>query len=88
MWKLFWSLPSLEVPQFQYPGGRRFLSSFLHLYRANGLGHSGGQAAGGDSKASPRLKQPLSAVPALRDLESACRVSILCDAVMVPTVCF
>ena len=47
------------------------------LYRANGRGRSGGQAAGGDSNAFPRLKQPLFAVPALRELESACRVSIL-----------
>ena len=34
------------------------------------------------------LKQPLFAVPALRELESACRVSIFWDAVTVPTVCF
>ena len=39
-------------------------------------------------KASPRPRQPLFAVPALRELESACRVSILWDAVTVPTVCF
>ena len=37
----------------------------------------GEQAAGGDPKAFPRPKQPLFAVPALRHLESACRVSIL-----------
>ena len=32
--------------------------------------------------------QPIFAVPALRELESACRVSILWDAVTVPTGCF
>ena len=48
----------------------------IDLYRANGRGRSGGQTAGGDPKAS-RLKQPLFAVPALRELESACRVSVL-----------
>ena len=46
--------------------------------RANGRGRSRGQTAGGGSKAFPRLKQPLFAVPALRELESACRVS-LCE---------
>ena len=49
----------------------------INLYRANGRGRFGGQTAGGDPKAFPRLKQPLFAVPALRELESACRVSIL-----------
>ena len=51
-------------------------------------GRSGGQTAGGDSKAFPQLKQPLFAVPLLRELRSACSVSILRDAVTVPTVCF
>ena len=32
--------------------------------------------AGGPRKAFPRPRQPLFAVPALRELESACRVSI------------
>ena len=40
------------------------------------------------TKAFPRPRQPLFAVPALRELESACRVSILLDAVTVPAVCF
>ena len=47
------------------------------LQCVNGLGRSGGQTAGGHPKAFPRPRQPLSAVPALRELESACRVSIL-----------
>ena len=38
--------------------------------------------------ASPRPRQPLFEVPALRELESACRVGILWDAVTLPTVCF
>ena len=45
-----------------------------------GRGRSGGQTAGGYPKASPRVRQPLLTVPALRELESACRVSILWDA--------
>ena len=59
-----------------------------NLYLANGRGRFGGQIAGGDPKAFSRLQQPLFAVPALRELESACRVSIVWDAVTVPTVCF
>ena len=55
------------------PQSCNFVREFL--YRAHG--RSGGQTAGGDSKAFPRLKQPLFAAPALRELESACRVSIL-----------
>ena len=51
--------------------------SRMSLYRANGRSHSGGQTAEGDSKASPRLKRPLFAAPALREIESACRVSTL-----------
>ena len=47
-----------------------------------------GQTAEGDPKAFPRPRNPLFAVPALRELASACRVSILCDDVTVPTVCF
>ena len=39
-------------------------------------------------KASFRPRQPCFAAPALRELESACRVSIFWDAVTVPTVCF
>ena len=34
---------------------------------------------------SLRPRQPPLAVPALRELESACTVSLLCDAVTVPT---
>ena len=44
---------------------------------------SGGQTAGEHQKAFPRPRQPFFAVPALRELEGACRVSILCDAVTV-----
>ena len=55
------------------------------LHRANGHGRFGGQTAGGHPKAFPWPQKPLFAVPALRELESACRVSILRDAV---TVCF
>ena len=40
-----------------------------NLYRANGRGRSGGQTAGGDSSAFPQLKEPLFAVPALRELK-------------------
>ena len=43
----------------------------------NGRGRSGGQTAGGHPKAFPRPRQPLFAVPALRELDSACRFSIL-----------
>ena len=49
----------------------------LNLHRANGRGCFGGQTAGGHPKAFPWPKKPLFAVPALRELESACRVSIL-----------
>ena len=72
------------------PGShRRVTQKWLkNHYRANGRGRSGGQTAGGDSKAFPRRKWPLFTMPALRALESACRVSILWDAVTVPTVCF
>ena len=43
---------------------------------ANGRGRFGG-TAGGHPKACPRPRQPLFAVPSLRELESARRVSIL-----------
>ena len=49
---------------------------------------SGGQAAGGHPKAFPRPRQTPFAVPAFRELEIACRVSISWDAVTVPMVCF
>ena len=42
----------------------------------NGRGRSGEQTAGGHPKASPRPGQPPFAGPALRELESACRLSI------------
>ena len=45
------------------------------LDRANG--RFGGQTAGGHPKAFPRPGQPLLPVPAVRELESACRVSVL-----------
>ena len=45
----------------------------MSLHRANGRGRFGGQAAGGHPKAFPWPKKPLFAVPALRELESACR---------------
>ena len=38
--------------------------------------------------AFPRPRQPLFAVPELRELESACRVSMSFDFVTVPRVCF
>ena len=47
-----------------------------NLYRANGRGRPGGQTARGHRKAFPRPRKPLLAVPASRELESACRVSI------------
>ena len=43
----------------------------------NGRGRSGGQTAIGHLKAFPRPQQPLVSVLALRELKSACRVSIL-----------
>ena len=43
----------------------------------NGRGRFGGQTAGGHAKASPRPRQPLFAVLAWRELESACRASLL-----------
>ena len=55
---------------------------------ANGRGRSGGQIARGHPKASPRPRQLPFLAPALRELESACRVSIFRDAVTVRTVCF
>ena len=48
----------------------------------------GGRTAEGHAQAFPRPRQPLFAVPAVRGLESACRVSILWGAVTVPAVCF
>ena len=47
-----------------------------HLKNSD-CGTPGGQTAGGHPKASPRPRQPPFAVPALRELESACGVSIL-----------
>ena len=47
------------------------------LQCVNGRSLFGGQAARGYPKAFPRLRLPLFAVPALREHESACRVSIL-----------
>ena len=61
---------------------------FVSLRRVNGRGRFGGQTARGHPKASPQPRQPLFSVPALRELESACRASILWDAVTVPAVCF
>ena len=43
---------------------------------ANGRGRFGGQIAGGHRKTFLRPRQPLCAVPALRELESASRVSL------------
>ena len=43
----------------------------------NRRGRLGGQTAGGHPKAFPRPRQPVFAVPALREIEGACRVSIL-----------
>ena len=54
----------------------------------DGRGRFGGQTAGGHPKAFSWARQALFAVPALREFESACRVSILCEGVTVPTVCF
>ena len=42
----------------------------------SGRGRSRGQIAGRDPKMIPRPRQPLFAVPALRELESACRVGL------------
>ena len=56
---------------------RRKNALFYLLHRANGRGRFGGQTAGGHPKAFPWPKKPLFAVPALRELESACRLSIL-----------
>ena len=61
---------------------------FENIYCVNGRGRSGEQTAGGHPKASPRPRQPHFAGPALRELESACRLSIFWDPVTVPTVCF
>ena len=54
----------------------------------NGRGCLGGQSARGHPKAFPRLGLPLFAVPALRELESACRVSVFLRCCDSPTVCF
>ena len=54
-----------------------FEKVFFILCQAIGRGRFGGQTASGHPKAFPRPRQPLFAVPALRELESACRVSIL-----------
>ena len=54
----------------------RWLVPVASLQCANGHGHSGGQTAGGHPKACPRPRQPVLAVSALRELESACKVSI------------
>ena len=50
------------------------------LYCVNGHGRSGGQTAGGHPKASPRPRQPPFPAPAVRELESACSVSMFSDA--------
>ena len=68
-------------PPFGFP---RVEANFETVYNVQMDAAVGGQTAGGPPKASPRRMQPLFAVPALRELESACRVSIL----PVPTVCF
>ena len=47
----------------------------LVLSCVNGRGRFGGQPAGGHPKTFPRPRHALCAVPALKDLESACRVS-------------
>ena len=44
------------------------------IYRAKGRSRFGGQIAGDHPKAFPRPRQPLFAVPAVGELESACRV--------------
>ena len=59
------------------PGHIRCRLNYYNLHRANGRGSFGGQTAGGHPKAFPWPKKSLLAVPALRELESACRVSIL-----------
>ena len=49
----------------------------MDLYRANGRGRFGGQTAEGHPKAFARPTQPLFAVLTVRELETACRFSIL-----------
>ena len=66
----------LEVPRknCKHPGLKQPALVYTQQMDAAVLG---GQTAGGHSKAFPWPKKPLFAVPALRELESACRVSTL-----------
>ena len=72
----FLALPCREGPQ-GHPVKHPLDEYFRGLHTANGRGRFGGQIAGGHPKAFPWPKKPLFAVPALRELESACTVSIL-----------
>ena len=59
-----------------------------HLHCVSGRGRSGDRLPEGTQKPLLRPRQTPFAALALRELESACRVSIFWDAVTVPMVCF
>ena len=58
------------------PEGSKCLKRLVFSGISQVRGGFGGQTAGGHPKAFPRPGRPLFAVPALRELESACRVII------------
>ena len=77
--KLFWRGPTI-IRESAFSGTFSSPHTFCtppYHGPTNGRGRFDGQTAGGHPKAFPRPNQPLFAVPALRELESACRVSIL-----------
>ena len=63
-------------------------SPTLVLYCVNGRGRSGGQAGRATQKPLLGESSPPLQCWQMRELESACRVSILSDALTVPTVAF
>ena len=83
-----------RIPKWTWQGEEHFPHSCLLPHKKRKYGHFSQPRfcrpsfRGCTQKAFPRPRQPLFAVPALRELESACRLGILWDAVTVPTVCF
>ena len=65
-----------DVPDLEQLYARKLWADFSYP-PSKWRGRFGRQTAGGPPKASPRPRQPLFAAPALRELERACRVSIL-----------
>ena len=68
--------PKRERERDQVESPQMWVEPQVYLQCVNGRGRSGEQTAGGYPKASPRPRQPPFAGAALRELESACRLSI------------